>query len=210
MFSLRKIALAGVLAITTCLPVAAAPILGTFDFMGGQAALTSDGIDFLPVGGGSGSFQISNPVCCSFGGLAGTAGTIGDTLTSNGRTPGIALNVNNFIALTGQTWNFILTSITPGTQGFYTLTQVGNSVFAGIEFKGKIVNGVDTTNWIASLTTQYTSTTVALAQASILAGAAPQNSWSGTLTTTPEPGSAVTLFSGLALVGLGWSRRRNA
>ena len=212
MLSLHKLAAASALTILFSLPAAALPIYGNFDFSGGQAFLSSAGVDFLPLGGGNGIFTISNPVSAAFTGMAGTGGTIGDLLTANGRVPGVALNDSGFIAIAGQpTWNFVLRYITPGAQGWYTLTQVGGSVIAGIELSGIAINTatLEESGWVASLTTQFTSTTVAAIQQIILGGNAPQNSWSGTFTTAPEPGSALTLLSGLALAGLGIYRRRS-
>src|SRR4051794_735370 len=79
--------LAFVFSLITTSPARAAVITGQLSTTGGLR-LSSTAMDFLPpVGGGTGTFNITPPVSGTFAGTVGTTGTIKDITTGGGPVP---------------------------------------------------------------------------------------------------------------------------
>src|SRR5882724_12360251 len=87
-----SIVLLGVLGLLPA-PLWAAPV-GNVDLGFASLGLTSTGIDFAPLGGGSGSFDVGPSATGVFVGLTGTLGTSKDLLSE---PVGVPISIPNFI-----------------------------------------------------------------------------------------------------------------
>jgi hypothetical protein len=110
-----KSLLALLLAAALGLPTAAraTPIVGELS-TSGSLSVSLASLDFVPLGGGSGAFQVAVPSTGSFTGLVGTTGTILD-LDASTQPVGTPFSLPSFMTFAAAP-NVImtLTSITPG------------------------------------------------------------------------------------------------
>src|SRR5574338_621966 len=113
--SLRSLGVAAALAL---LPswAGAVPITGELSITG-SLVLGSDSIDFVPAGGGSGSFTVGPPASGSFAALAGTSGALKD-LDAATEAVGAALSLSAFMTFAAApNVSVTLSSIEPGVFG---------------------------------------------------------------------------------------------
>ncbi|MBI4874960.1 MAG: PEP-CTERM sorting domain-containing protein [Acidobacteria bacterium] len=232
---MTKTALAVAVLCVLCLSLNAAPIYGTFGMTsvtGGvlvyqTAGPTMNFIDFSPTGGSSGTFNVTTATS----GLSGLAGAAGTILDMTDYTPpnagfvyfpvGIPVAVNNYLAFAaapGSAWNFQGNYIYPqacapsATQyctGGFMFNQIGPNVSVSVAIAGTLNPGVDQTGFDLILTAQYVGTSMATVLANAQTpGGANADSWSGSFSSVPEPGTVTLIGAGLGLLAFGGYRRR--
>jgi hypothetical protein len=201
------------------MPAHSAAITGTLGFSGTLTA-TSTSFDFLPAGGGTGDFAISQFAAANtgfFSGLTNTAGLIRDftsaTLPIN--TPVTFTNFLTFAA--APTVSFTVTRLPSGTTSPLiptTFTQNGTNVTAAFSVIGFFVDSTAPAVQYAgggSFTTQIPDTTVAAVLATLGSGGSFSPVYSATFTSVPEPDVLPSVLGlGMVLSGAVAVRRRIA
>lgn len=219
--ALAPVVLLAMLAILV--PTASASITGTLDIEGTGVIVSATTIDWLPVGGGTGSISttsISDLFYDSGTALGVSAGLIMD-LTSPTTFP-----VMDFMTFAGAPGlSFSLTGLGPGSSDFncaglsnggscsiapgspFVLTQIGNSQTAVIlsAFGSATDSMGDKATWTGLFTAQLPSLTPAQVQANFasIPGYTIEDSYSGTFTATPMSTIPESSTSLMALTGLG-------
>ena len=218
----------------------ATPIVGLANFSFGQVQVSLGNVDWNPplnpgfhAVPSYGSFVTSSGAnfgVFAAGPFAGLTG--GQVQDMNGINPAdanympIGANTQaNFLLFAAQpNWSFSMLQLAPGSLGSpFLLSQQGNNVGATIS-----VNGIacdmgmtgsatvcdladDKTNWTGIFSAQYTNTTIALIQATLLAGGTlDNNGWSATIEASAMPEPTSLLLVGAALLGVGGLARRKA
>ena len=193
-------------------------------------------IDFQnPVAGGNGAITAAGrtgdflvgPVSVPFG----LAGTIRDLATGPVPLAGYALApvgpvgtftpINNFLSFPAgglATTNIRLLALPSATNcggnvtciGAFQLIQSGGDVSVSLGIIGDLINGTDATPYTGTITAQFSNTTVAavIAAASSMGGVT-SFSYSGQISSVPEPGTVTLLGMGLIAMGLGGLRAKH-
>lgn len=218
----------------------ATPIVGLANFGFGQVQVSlgkvdwnpplNPGLHLVPTYGGFFTASGANTGVFAAGPFVGL--TTGQVQDMDGINPAdanympIGANTQaNFLLFAAQpNWSFSMLQLAPGSLGSpFLLSQQGNNVGATIS-----VNGIacdmgmtgsatvcdladDKTNWTGIFSAQYTNTTIALIQATLLAGGTlDNNGWSATIEASAMPEPTSLLLVGAALLGVGGLARRKA
>ncbi len=200
----------------------ATPISGTLNITG-DVAVGATTIDWLPLGGGTGTFTVTPSSTGSFSGLAGDSGTVKD-LDVLTEPVGVPISVLNFIVLPGGI-SFELTMIDAGVFGSidcsaapaagqnctplipppkspFNLTNTAVGSTASFTIRGIATSGTDTAAVIGIYTTQFTGQDYQNLLATIGSGGTVQASYSANFLVSqaiPEPSTAYLILGGLAL-----------
>lgn len=232
---LAKVAIAAAVA-SAGFSANAAPVLGTATLNTGTVNISFNEIDWSPSNAGlsvNPTYGTINNLGAALGGVnTGSFSSLSNLFTpitiqdlsnnpadGNYAPAGSSLNISNFLSFSSNPgWLFTLTNVALGTQGPYTLTQIGNGVTASLSFSGTICDsegdgvcniGDDVTNWTGIFSANFDNTTISALVNDVLNGQTlVQKAFSGTITASeiPEPGSVALI--GLGLVGLAATRRR--
>ena len=193
-------------------------------------------IDFQnPVDGGTGAITAAGrtgdffvgPVSVPFG----LSGTIRDLSSAPIPLPGYAiapvgplgtfpLPINNFLSFPVgglATTNIRLLALPNATNcsvsitciGAFQLLQSGPDVSVTLGLIGDLINGPDMTPYTGTITAQFSNTTVAAVVAAASSpGGVTSFSWSGQISSVPEPGTVTLLGMGLFAMLLGGLRAK--
>ena len=213
----------------------ALPITGDLGFSGTQlfsftlpaGANAGSYIDFrLPVDGGNGVMDSDgttgffNILPNNDPGFIKDLATVPNSLGYSVAPVGATVSIDNFLAFNSiPTTNIRLTklpfatSCSPGPftacVGPFQLSQNGSHVSVSINILGDVLNGPDSTPFTGQITAQFLNNTIAavIASASSADGVLA-NSWSGAISTVPEPGTMTMLGIGLIAMVLGGRRAK--
>lgn len=223
MLKFRRLAVAASVA---CLCAAAAsvaqadPVTGELHITG-AFALSSAGIDFLPVGGSSGNFSVVHGTG-SFASLIGSTGVVRDVAV------GAEVQPSLLVFAADPALHFDSTALFPGVYGSAScfapaaagqtcsppgvganLTNLSATMsMLSIAGTGNFVHMSDSTPYFATLTTQFASMSYQSVLETIAAGGTVYSSYSVSLAPVPEPASYALILAGLAVVGT-LARRRH-
>jgi hypothetical protein len=202
----------------------------------GSVSVSNNNIQFYPLGGTSGTFQIGPPDTGIFSPLIGTSGVSLD-LNSVSEPVGTTVSVPDFMTFAGApNLSFTLTELVPGTftscPGLpavagqtctppgteYNLTnQTAMSSVASFTVDGYLVNTATPgvlTPFVGIFSTQFPNESYQEVVAQILNGGTAAATYSADFITspsssTPEPGTIFTLLSGgLFLLAIGTFGKR--
>jgi hypothetical protein len=211
-----------------CVVASATPV-GSFDInggSGGQVRVTLSGIDWFPLGTGTGTLAVTGATGM-FAALTG-GGTIHD-LNAVTEPVGTPFSLANFLIVTNlPTWNWTATFIFPG---LYSSAQCGLAPAAGQQctpyplspfnlvntavlgstsgftLSGTATDGVGGQyNFGAEFTTQF-GVPYQTYLLGILTGGSIDSSWSATVTVDQVPEPAAFLLMAAGLIGVGLIRR---
>ena len=173
--------------------------------------VVNNGQGQFDVTGGTGSFSVLPKK-----GASATIDDISSSLSPPYTTMpvGALVSINNFITISGHPeWNFRATQFvnltcTPPTStqvcvNGFELGQVGSNVTVTVVFTGTLIASDGSTGtWDATITAQYTNTTMlAVATGATLPAGVFSNAWSGTVTVTLNQPST---FTGCTVTQGGW------
>ena len=233
-----KIHLLAMLSLGLTSTINAAPITGSFNITG-SVRVNANTIDWLPLGGGVGTFRTIDPSTGFFIGISDNVGTftgIAKDLVNPPTGVGVPVFLGSFLSgfsAAGFTALFydltkIRASTAPTCTGAeavnvscsagpfpnaFTLKNTGTGVSVDFAVEGFFQNGADLTSrsfGTGTYTTQLNGETIS----SVLQQAGSANgfgsSYSASFNTVPEPGTLAMGVFGLVLVGLKvFTSRRN-
>lgn len=217
-----------------CLLVGAAyatPISGELDITG-DVAVGATTIDWLPVGGGTGTFTVTASSTGTFSGLAGSTGTAKD-LDVTAQPVGVPISLPNFLVLPGGI-SFELTMIDPGVFGStdctaapapgqnctplfpppqspFNLTNTAIGSTASFTVRGiATMAGEPPSTVLGIYTTQFTGRSYQTMLATIAGGGTVKASYSANFLVeqVPEPSTMYLGLGGFAMAVAGVLRRR--
>jgi len=205
--------------LASCLSMMAAPIFGDLD-ISGSVRIGANFADFIPLGGGTGTFNVEPTSTGTFSSLVvpvtnddGTILDLNAAIAPVG-TPFSLPNFLNFVA--DPTITFELTFIDPGAFGpcvpgafacsvnQFNLVQNGNSVVANFNVRGNVFDdGVRQATFVGSFSQSFAGQTIAGILGTVQSQGFIDSAFEGNFTTSavPEP-SAMSLFGlGTVLTG---------
>ena len=213
----KKLFVPACLLAMTMVTAQAATINGELNFTG-VVRVTSNAIDFLPLGPPDGLGNITPPDTGSFAGLEGSTLRVRDIVAVppgpvDPDTTGKEL-LYNFSGLPGVVFNmnFLVPGNIPGTP--FLLVDNGNGTGSNASFavKGIFTDGSSSpvSNGVGIFTTQFPGLSSAQVLAQLAANGFIEKSFSATFiaTSVPEPGTTSLLLGGLVCIGASILRRR--
>ncbi len=197
----------------------ATPISGTLNITG-DVSVGATAIDWLPVGGGTGTLTVTASSTGSFAALAGDSGTTKD-LDVLAQPVGVPISLPDFIVLPGGI-SLELTMIDPGVFGSadcgappapgqtctpllpppispFNLMNTAVGSTASFTVRGVATSGSDKVAMVGTYTTQFTGRDYQNLLATIGGGGTVEASYSANFEAVPEPSTAYLLLGGLAL-----------
>lgn len=211
----------------------ATPISGELDITG-DVAVGATTIDWLPVGGGTGTFTVTASSTGTFSGLVGATGTAKD-LDVTAQPVGVPISLPNFLVLPGGI-SFELTMIDPGVFGSadctaapaagqnctplfpapkspFNLTNTAVGSTASFTVRGiATMGGVSApfSGVVGTYTTQFTGQNYQSLLATIAGGGTVAASYSANFIVeqVPEPSTMYLGLGGFAMAAAGFLRRR--
>lgn len=199
-------------------PMHAAPLVGELNISGDVAVYnngpgnTVQNLDWFPIAGGNGTFNVGFSSTGDFAALGGTSGTALD-LNSVGEPVGTPLTLNNFLTFSSNSnLSFELLMIEPGlTSGPFTMINTPTGVNISMSVRTLATDtGTGNSGLFNGLyTTQIPGATVAGLLAGISGGGIVTSTYSASFSSVPEPSSVYLLLSGALLVAVGTFRKRS-
>jgi hypothetical protein len=210
----------------------ATPISGELNITG-DVAVGATTIDWLPAGGGTGTFTVTASSTGTFSGLAGSSGTMTD-LDVLLQPVGVPISLPDFLVLPGGI-SFELTMIDAGVFGSadcaaapaagqvctplfpppkspFNLSNTGVGSTASFTMRGIATMGgmpASAVGVLGTFTTQFTGQDYQSLLATIAGGGTVQASYSANFTEqVPEPSTAYLVLGGFAMAAAGVLRRR--
>jgi hypothetical protein len=191
----------------------ALPITGTLNITG-EVQIDATHFDWLPLGGGTGTFFPGSSSTGTFTGLGGTQGVAKD-LDSALQPVGVPFLLQSYLTFIAEpNLSFDLDFIVPGASiGALTLTDIPN---VGVSLTWGVQTTVIDSGESACYTGIYSSQINNLTSSQLLAllsgGGAITSTYSASFApcpTVPLPGTAFLVITGLAGFCWRWTRRRH-
>ena len=195
----------------------AVPITGTLNIMG-EVQIDATHFDWLPLGGGDGSFNIGSSSTGSFTGLGGTLGSAID-LDSALQPVGLPFLLKFYLRLIAEpNMTFDLNFIYPGaTSGALTLTDTptGATIAWGVQTIATRGSTGESSCYTGSYSSQINALTSSQVLATLAGGGAITTTYSASFSPSscqvvPLPGTAPLVLTGLAVLFWPLVRRRQA